>query len=269
MARRARIHYVSLKSSLVNLPISIYGPLLERSIRPQNLAVHLTLPAANGVLKTEAYIGWTGMASASSLAHFNSADKEKGFETIEIDPQYAMGLGLAQGAVVEIGLLHDLPLAKSVGAEPVSADDWEIIELHAGHVEDTLLGQVRVAKIGQEIDVWVLGRTRVRLRVVSLDPPSKADALLLTTNTEVHIAPKLRNAGPTAPKKAQTATSTQENALGPAAKAPSTILRVLPAALHNIGLSADGSASGHRVRIMHYLALSTSECVVHYSLCLP
>ena len=38
------------------------------------------------------------MASASSLAHFNSS--EKGFETIEIDPQYAMGLGLAQGDVV-------------------------------------------------------------------------------------------------------------------------------------------------------------------------
>lgn len=39
------------------------------------------------------------MASAS-LAHFNSADKDKGFETIEIDPQYAMGLGFAQDDVV-------------------------------------------------------------------------------------------------------------------------------------------------------------------------
>jgi peroxin-1 len=38
-------------------------------------------------------------------------------------------------------------------------------EIHASHVESTLLSQVRVAKIGQEIDVWVLGRTRVRLRV--------------------------------------------------------------------------------------------------------
>jgi peroxin-1 len=38
-------------------------------------------------------------------------------------------------------------------------------EIHASHVEATLLSQVRVAKIGQEIDVWVLGRTRVRLRV--------------------------------------------------------------------------------------------------------
>jgi len=45
-------------------------------------------------------VGWTGMASASSLAHFNSADAEKGFETIEIDPQYAMGLGFSQGDIV-------------------------------------------------------------------------------------------------------------------------------------------------------------------------
>lgn len=32
MPRQARIHCVSLRSSLVNLPISIYGPLVERNI---------------------------------------------------------------------------------------------------------------------------------------------------------------------------------------------------------------------------------------------
>ena len=77
-----------------------------------------------------------------------------------------------------------------MGTEPLTADDWEIIvsllylfplayttfvfqELHASHVESTLLSQVRVAKVGQEIDVWVLGRTRVRLlvgRLCCLDP---------------------------------------------------------------------------------------------------
>jgi hypothetical protein len=40
------------------------------------------------------------MASASSLAHFKSADAEKGLETIEMDPQYAVGLGLTQGDIV-------------------------------------------------------------------------------------------------------------------------------------------------------------------------
>ncbi|KAJ7287329.1 P-loop containing nucleoside triphosphate hydrolase protein [Mycena rebaudengoi] len=193
MPRRARIHYVSLKSSLVNLPISMYGPLVERSIRPQHLAVHLTLVTPGHTEKIEVYVGWTGMASASSLAQFNSSSGEKGVETIEIDPQYAFGLGLKQGDLVEIGLVHDLPLATSVGTEPLTSDDWEIIDIHASHVESTLLSQVRVAQIGQEIDVWVLGRTRVRLLVVSLEPQPKGNALLLTTNTEVSIAPKIHS----------------------------------------------------------------------------
>ncbi|RXW21326.1 hypothetical protein EST38_g4540 [Candolleomyces aberdarensis] len=132
------------------------------------------------------------MASASSLAQFNAAQsKEVGFETVEIDPQFCQGLGLVQGDIVEIGLLHDLGVAQSVATEPVTSDDWEIIEIHASHVESTLLSQVRVAKVGQEIDVWVLGRTRVRLIVTGLGPQTKGNALLLTTNTEVSIAPKL------------------------------------------------------------------------------
>ncbi|KAF8895717.1 P-loop containing nucleoside triphosphate hydrolase protein [Gymnopilus junonius] len=196
MPKKARVHFVSLRSSLVNLPISIYGPLVERSIRPQQLAVHLTLLPEDSKKskdeRVEAYVGWTGMASASSLAQFNAGQNgERGLETIEIDPQYAQSLGLALNDIVEIGLLHDVPPAKSVATEPVTSDDWEIIEIHAAHVESTLLSQVRVAKVGQEIDVWVLGRTRVRLRVTSLDPAPKNNVLLLTTNTEVSIAPKL------------------------------------------------------------------------------
>lgn len=78
--------------------------------RPQNLAVHLTLvQKADGQnappisTKVEAYVGWTGMASASSLAHFQASQAQAGdvgFETIEIDPQFCQGLGLAQGDIV-------------------------------------------------------------------------------------------------------------------------------------------------------------------------
>ena len=38
-------------------------------------------------------------------------------------------------------------------------------ELHAAYVEQNLLSQVRVVHAGQEVDVWVLGKTRIRLRV--------------------------------------------------------------------------------------------------------
>ncbi|KAJ3562418.1 hypothetical protein NP233_g9586 [Leucocoprinus birnbaumii] len=276
MPRRARVHFVSIRSSLVNLPISIYGPLVERSIRPQHLAVHLTRVSGQGPDdKFGAYVGWTGMASASSLAHFNASQSTGGesFETVEIDPQYAQGLGFSQGDLVEIGLIHDMSQATMVGTEPLTSDDWEIIvgillsgltyiltgrqEIHATHVESTLLSQVRVAKVGQEIDVWVLGRTRVRLRVgmsikqayfqrfkagpVSVAPSAKDDALLLTTNTEVAIAPKLHkpqstsnkvpNGRPTASKKAKE--DHQTNATPESLNKPddSELLRVIPSRL--------------------------------------
>ncbi|KAH9929150.1 AAA-domain-containing protein [Fomitopsis serialis] len=217
MPRRARIHF-----------------------RPQGLAVHLTWVHADGAdapkRKLEAYVGWTGMASASSLAHFNSAGStDKGLETIEMDPQFAQGLGLLSGDVVEIGLLHDLAYAKTVATEP---------ELHASHVESTLLSQVRVAAVGQEIDIWVLGRTRVRLRV---EPSTSGKALLLTTSTEVSIAPKLHARqngavvnGKTKQKKHRSANGKVDGISGPAEghagptpadeviRSPARMMRVLP-----------------------------------------
>ena len=81
--------------------------------------------------------------------------------------------------------------------------------MHSAHVETTLLSQARVAAVGQELALWVLGRTLVRLKVgawgssmchlhllimvpVSVAPSSKTNALLLGTDTEVVVAPKTR-----------------------------------------------------------------------------
>jgi peroxin-1 len=54
----------------------------------------------------DAYLGWTGMASASSLAYLHAGQLgERKFETLEIDPQYAQGLGLTEGDLVRVFLL--------------------------------------------------------------------------------------------------------------------------------------------------------------------
>ncbi|KAF8273433.1 AAA-domain-containing protein [Lactarius quietus] len=241
MPRQAKIEFVSLKSSLVNLPVSLFGPLLERNIaspslsssRPQHVAVLLsaTSPSQPDGKKLQAYVGWTGMVSASSLAHFNSNSPDSPLETVEIDPQYAEGLGFHKGDVVEIGLLYDLPTAKSVATEPLTPDDWEILELHADHVESTLLSQVRVAPPNQEVDVWVLGRTRIRLRVLSFEP-SSAKAVLLANDTELSVAPKTRNQKNSEKQhfiKSETSPNTATKS--PASRKPSqsVLLRVLPA----------------------------------------
>lgn len=47
MPRHVKIHFVPLRSSLVNLPISIYGPLLQRNA----VSTHSCLPR-NSVIYT-------------------------------------------------------------------------------------------------------------------------------------------------------------------------------------------------------------------------
>jgi peroxin-1 len=63
------------------------------------LGVHLKPPNNEGV-----YVGWTGLASASSLgwAASNSTAKGEVGETVELDPQYArvLGSGFAEGDIV-------------------------------------------------------------------------------------------------------------------------------------------------------------------------
>ncbi|KAG8831700.1 Peroxisome biosynthesis protein pex1 [Serendipita sp. 399] len=187
--RKVRLKYSPQHSSLVNLPLSVYGPLVSAGVRPQAVGIHISNGKKGSELKV-AYLGWTGLASASSAARWTSNSAGSELDTLEIDPQLASSLNFSEGEIVELALLHHLPIAKSISTEPVSSDDWEILELHAQYVEDNLLSQVRVAADGQQINVWVMGKTLIRFRVLSIDPPT--GPCLLSTATELVIAPKLR-----------------------------------------------------------------------------
>lgn len=141
-------------------------------------------------------------------------------------------------------------------------------EIHASHVESTLLSQVRVAKVGQEIDVWVLGRTRVRLLVgklyplgprillttssVSLTPSTRSNAALLTTDSEVSIAPKMharqKAVGGVPSSISQDATANKDPAKP---SLPATVLRVLPTRI--INRFSPPPASYNRTEVLAYI----------------
>jgi hypothetical protein len=82
--------------------------------------------------------------------------------------------------------------AVTVYAEPLTADDWEILvsstlqsticrlslaqrlrkqELHATHVEHSMLSQARVARVGQPLAIWVHGHNLVRLQIGAFPVP--------------------------------------------------------------------------------------------------
>ena len=123
-SKKATVHYRSLRSNLVHLPLSLYSGLVQvgtvssrsnnreslvkleltvNSIlqRPQSLIIHLTAQSQiSETASKQAYLGWSGLSSASSLSFHQVGEGRKGMETIEMDPEVARGLGWPEGQVV-------------------------------------------------------------------------------------------------------------------------------------------------------------------------
>lgn len=61
---------------------------------------------------------------------------------LEIPAALAGCLGIAQGITVSVRIVTDIPEAIGVCVEPLSVDDWEVVEQNAGHMEEQILSQV-------------------------------------------------------------------------------------------------------------------------------
>lgn len=102
-------HLSNITSCVLSFRHNMLQLLYASAQRPQSLGVHLATIASSGNPGKIAYVGWTGMASASSLAQWNSGRAEGALETVEIDPQFGAALGFAEGAVVRRPLeMHNI-----------------------------------------------------------------------------------------------------------------------------------------------------------------
>lgn len=113
MPKHATLRLQPLQTCLVNLPLSLYGQLVSRSVTPQSLVVCLSYGgdkgSSNGKSSSKSkdgkseghrvYVGWSGMPSrlVGGVAAIG-----KGQEALEMDPVCAKELGLMEGA--EVGL---------------------------------------------------------------------------------------------------------------------------------------------------------------------
>ncbi|TYJ52064.1 hypothetical protein B9479_007341 [Cryptococcus floricola] len=196
MARKATVKYRSLRSNLVNLPLSLYAQLGQQQARPQGLILHLSPLSVSSSSSSRqpkaAYLGWSGLNAAVSASQLGD-----GLESVEVDPEVAMSYGWSEGAILEMSVIHNPTVARSVAVTPLTSDDWEILEQHASFLENNLLSQLRAAVKGQEIDVWVMGRTKIRIRVDDTDPGASNSAVLIKADTEIHVAPRPRTSQPT------------------------------------------------------------------------
>ncbi|XP_028926421.1 peroxisome biogenesis factor 1 [Ornithorhynchus anatinus] len=121
---------------------------------------------------------------------------------VEISRKAGTRLGLADGDQVFLRPCPQTVSCRRVEVEPLSADDWEILELHASSLEQHLLDQIRIVFPGAVFPIWVDQHTHVYIRVGALLPA--APFARLEPQTELFVCPKTRQDG-----EGATATSPQ------------------------------------------------------------
>ncbi|XP_074658334.1 peroxisomal ATPase PEX1-like [Tubulanus polymorphus] len=131
--------------------------------------------------------------TSESVAFMSSAGGEfnRRSDTIAINGWYAGKLNLSNGDRVVLNpVLDAVERCQRAFMEPVSIDDWEILELHAQFAEEHILDQVRVIWQGQIIPIWVSDYTCVYVKIGEMSPSAKCTILM--PNTQILIAPKDR-----------------------------------------------------------------------------
>ncbi|KAM9216033.1 peroxisomal ATPase PEX1 isoform 3-T3 [Dugong dugon] len=117
---------------------------------------------------------------------------DQGENVAEINRQVGQRLGLSNGGQVFLKPCSHVVSCQQVEVEPLSADDWEILELHAASLEQHLLDQIRIVFPKAIFPVWVDQQTYIFIQIVSLLPSATYGRL--ETDTQLLIQPKTRQA---------------------------------------------------------------------------
>ncbi|KAH9795822.1 peroxisome biogenesis protein 1 [Citrus sinensis] len=121
-------------------------------------------------------VAWSGATSSSSF--------------IEVARQFAECISLADHTIVQVRVVSNVLKATLVTIEPLTEDDWEVLELNSEHAEAAILNQVRIVHEAMRFPLWLHGRTIITFHVVSTFP--KKPVVQLVPGTEVAVAPKRR-----------------------------------------------------------------------------
>ncbi|XP_043727549.1 peroxisome biogenesis factor 1 [Cervus elaphus] len=117
---------------------------------------------------------------------------DEGENVAEINRQVGQKLGLSNGEQVFLKPCSHVVSCQQVEVEPLSADDWEILELHAASLEQHLLDQIRIVFPKAIFPVWVDQQTYIFIQIVALTPGAPYGRL--ETDSRLLIQPKTRQA---------------------------------------------------------------------------
>ncbi|XP_017279993.1 peroxisome biogenesis factor 1 isoform X2 [Kryptolebias marmoratus] len=165
------VNFNNAKNCFLHLPPKLISHLSLN----ENQALELSWGSESPV-----FLSWTQNNSSS--------DPDSG--KVELCRQLGEKLGLKDG---EQGFLRPCLQVSSLNqafVEPLSADDWEILELHSSALEQQLLDQIRVVFQDAVFPVWVDNHTVIYIRITSIFPSVPYGRL--EQFTELVVSPKVR-----------------------------------------------------------------------------
>ncbi|KAI4312488.1 hypothetical protein MLD38_037294 [Melastoma candidum] len=130
------------------------------------------------------------LPSGDSWAVAWSGDVSNSGSAIEISQQFAQCISLPDHIKVQVRVVSNLPKATLVTVEPLTEDDWEVLELNSEAAEAAILKQIQVVHETMNFPLWLHGHAIIKFRVVSTFP--EKTLVQLVPGTEVAVAPKRR-----------------------------------------------------------------------------
>ncbi|KAA1119272.1 Peroxisome biosynthesis protein pex1 [Puccinia graminis f. sp. tritici] len=220
MTRQVNLRPCNLRTSLVNLPPILSSQLSSQGILPQTVGIELRQIGRSSSKESDRplYVGWSGLTASLNNERFSksrsSAQRQNPglwgsstlknglefIESLELDEALASEMGWKQNDRLSIKFHHHgMTHATTVNVEPLTIDDWEILESNPQYLEENILKQIRVLVESQKLLIWVYDKTLVQVKVTSVLPPSSnsktdrpAAPYLITNETEIIVSPKTR-----------------------------------------------------------------------------
>ncbi|PWA15107.1 hypothetical protein CCH79_00008874 [Gambusia affinis] len=146
-----RVVFNNAKNCFLHLPSKMISHLSLQ----ENQTLELSWDNAHPV-----YLSWT-QSRASSDPHSND---------VELCRQMGEKLGLKDGEQGFLKPCHQVSSLNQVFVEPLSPDDWEILESHSSALEQKLLDQIRVVFQHGVFPVWVYSHTVIYIKITSISP---------------------------------------------------------------------------------------------------